>query len=1052
MSGRRRIARFAFALACAVVTSVVHPSSPSAAATANWVPQTGHAGPVNRVRWSDDGLELLSAGLDGSVCAWDPGPYGDGLLVRRWSAHRGPANDAAWVGASHRVASVGADRRLWLAATGTADSTSVRVDDGTPGVIAPLASGAFALAGTDSIVELRDAGDGHVLARWSCGARRLVALAADGTDRLVGLGADGVVREYDPTSGTRSFVGRGTPGRAAFDVATRTRAIAWIAADDTVRGVRPPTDGGGAEWSLVVPGVTRLVLSPDGRRLATCGAGDTLVVWDLLLRRRVVVLGRADAPRLALAFDPDGRRLATGDARGAIVVWDLDDPDSRIRCQGRLPRPRRLAVVGSSLFVLGEDEATLERWDLVHPSGPVPLSGVPAGPLALAVATRGDRVAAGTRDGSLALWASASDAAPRVVRAHADWVADLAFDRSGTRVLSAGYDDRVRWTDARSGEPLATWRTEAPRAVAILDDSVGVVGGARGALRVVALRNGATRATPTTGGAAIVSLVCEPGGRAFIAGGLDGVVVEWCRRGDGWSRGRSWSTGGATLAQLAIDAGGSRLAMVTTDGGVFGADLGRATGEARRMASRIDGARTCAFGAEGRVLFVGSESGTVTAIDPERSRVVATLASDGRDAWTVATPEGWFDGEIGRDGDVLALERGDSGVGTRLAEALGLRRAGLLGVLCRGETVRAPGALPVPEPAAAAGILVAAASDSASAEIRVDAAIGLGAGDSVRVLQDGRAVGTLRAGALALTVPLAPGPNHFEGVLARGTGEVAVKRATVDGARRDGSGVDLYVLAIGIDAYRRPGLRLSRARDDARAIGRFFERRAAPLPFRRVIARVLVDGEATRANVLAALDECRQRARVQDAVLVFFAGHGMGTGAGSRADYAMLMQDAELGADGTPRAGVVGCQDLTAALRSILARKQLVILDACESGLANPFGAAFLARGASPLQVVKDLARAEGQYLIAASGRDQQAYEVPGLPHSLLTEALLSGLGEDGVPRAATEDGLVTVDGLLAYLRSEVPKLMTRYLPGRIQEPYSLARAQGRFTLLVTPR
>ena len=96
------------------------------------------------------------------------------------------------------------------------------------------------------------------------------------------------------------------------------------------------------------------------------------------------MLGRADAPRLALAFDPDGRRLATGDARGAIVVWDLDDPDAPIRCQGRLPRPRRVVVEGTSLFVLGEDEATLERWDLERSPGPVPVRGAPSGPLALA--------------------------------------------------------------------------------------------------------------------------------------------------------------------------------------------------------------------------------------------------------------------------------------------------------------------------------------------------------------------------------------------------------------------------------------------------------------------------------------------------------------------------------------------------------------------------------------------------------------------------------------------------------------------------------------------
>jgi uncharacterized caspase-like protein len=84
------------------------------------------------------------------------------------------------------------------------------------------------------------------------------------------------------------------------------------------------------------------------------------------------------------------------------------------------------------------------------------------------------------------------------------------------------------------------------------------------------------------------------------------------------------------------------------------------------------------------------------------------------------------------------------------------------------------------------------------------------------------------------------------------------------------------------------------------------------------------------------------------------------------------------------------------------------------------------------------LARANGVRLIAASTKQQYAYEVPELGHGVLTYALLSGLGEKGPPQApTTPEGLVTVLALLQYVNQQVPELTEKHHGGQKQYPVS---------------
>ena len=74
------------------------------------------------------------------------------------------------------------------------------------------------------------------------------------------------------------------------------------------------------------------------------------------------------------------------------------------------------------------------------------------------------------------------------------------------------------------------------------------------------------------------------------------------------------------------------------------------------------------------------------------------------------------------------------------------------------------------------------------------------------------------------------------------------------------------------------------------------------------------------------------------------------------------------------------------------------------------------------------MARSSGTFLIAAAREDQYATEIPELGHGVLTYAILTALGDKSKPAAmVNKQGEVTVNSLLQFVSSEVPKLTEKY-------------------------
>ncbi len=243
----------------------------------------------------------------------------------------------------------------------------------------------------------------------------------------------------------------------------------------------------------------------------------------------------------------------------------------------------------------------------------------------------------------------------------------------------------------------------------------------------------------------------------------------------------------------------------------------------------------------------------------------------------------------------------------------------------------------------------------------------------------------------------------------------------------------MHVLAIGIDKYKASGLKLNAAADDAREICATFKERSRGELFREVIARPLLDGEANRKGVLAELERLRKEVKVNDLVVVFFAGHGVKTSKGLY----LLTVEADPKNDDTLQATALSGAELQKHLGG-LPCQVLLLLDACHSGTIKT---GFRSATDDLTRVLTD--DEVGVVVLCAALGHEKAEESTG--HGLFTLAVVEALRQEkGVPFHPVNRQLY-VHHLYSYVADRVSILSSDrqhpyYLPPALVPPFALAQ------------
>ncbi|MBS0659984.1 MAG: protein kinase [Verrucomicrobia bacterium] len=94
--------------------------------------------------------------------------------------------------------------------------------------------------------------------------------------------------------------------------------------------------------------------TPDGRRLVTGSADDTVRIWDLATGGAGQLIGWHQEGATSVAFSPDGRLLATGQGGGGLVrIWRLPTAPTRWELPESGPARAKLSADGASVLLGG---------------------------------------------------------------------------------------------------------------------------------------------------------------------------------------------------------------------------------------------------------------------------------------------------------------------------------------------------------------------------------------------------------------------------------------------------------------------------------------------------------------------------------------------------------------------------------------------------------------------------------------------------------------------------------------------------------------------------
>ncbi len=249
----------------------------------------------------------------------------------------------------------------------------------------------------------------------------------------------------------------------------------------------------------------------------------------------------------------------------------------------------------------------------------------------------------------------------------------------------------------------------------------------------------------------------------------------------------------------------------------------------------------------------------------------------------------------------------------------------------------------------------------------------------------------------------------------------------------------LYALIVGTSNYRGDQLDLNYAAKDAEDMASALKLGGSKLFGKQYVNIHLLTTnqietlQPNKQNINRSIQEIASKIGPNDILLLYFSGHGVNYNDGTSKFYYLTkdvatgdLKDQEIRNQYT-----ISTDDITQWLKSIPAQKQVLILDACNSGEAVD-DLLSLSKNVSSEQIkafdrMKDRT---GLFIITGSAANKASYEASKYGQSLLTYSLLNGLN---IVSEKNDHNLVDLIQWLTHSKEKVPELASSI--GGVQQP-----------------
>jgi WD40 repeat protein len=1002
------------------------------------VVQTGHTGRVRSVAFSPDGKTLASGSFDNTVKLWD---MATGTQLRSLEGHSNTVVSVAFSPDGKTLASSSNTTKLWDVATGA----QLRSLDGHSVAVAAVAFSP----------------DGNILASGGLNTIQLWNVAT------------GVqLRSINADAGLVASVAFSPDGKTLAS-GSQYQVSLW----DVATGAQRPL---GAHGEVV----KSVAFSPDGKTL-TSGSYNLIELWDVATRKRLHSL-RHSITVASVAFSPDGKTFATGASDGEVELWDLATGARLSSTDGHKPASEVSTVAfshdGKTLASGTFDKIKL--WDVATGSQLRSLDSRSHWVTSVAFSPDGKTLASGTFD-QVKLWDMATGAPPRStndgggsvafspngktlaggssatiklqdvatatqlrsLNRDANWVSTVAFSPDGKILASATSSTVTLWDVATGTQLRSLLHSNTVYAFAFSPDGKTLASAISGTLTLWNVATGTLRSL-WHGTGSVYSLAFSPNGKTLAGSGSDQVKLWDVATG---TQLRSLRHSGV-VDTVAFSPDGKTLVSGSDDNTVklwdvaTGAPLRSLDGHSSKVSS-------VAFSRDGKTLASGSWDGKTKLWDIKSGQELASLIALDKTDWAVVAPDGLFDGSPGAWNKIIwRAQQNTFDFVPVEAYFADFYYPGLLADIFAGRRPKAPKDISQKDRRQPQVKLKLADNQAApdksvtSRTVQVEIEVAeapkdkdhqtVSGAQDVRLFRNGSLVKVWRSdvlkgkqsASLKTSVPIVARENRltayaFNRDNVKST-DVTLVVTGADSLKRKGTA---HVLAIGVNEYANPQYNLKYAVADAQGFADEVKRQQERLAhYGRVAPIPLLDKEATKANILRALSELTAKAQPEDAVIVYFAGHGTA----HRNQFYLIPHDLGYagGRDALTQTGLeailshgISDRELERAFERVDAGHILLVIDACNSGQA--LEAEEKRRGPMNSKGLAQLAYEKGMYILTAAQSYQAAIGSGRLGHGYLTYALVEeGLktpAADGEPK----DGQVLLREWLNYATERVPRM-----------------------------
>jgi WD40 repeat protein/uncharacterized caspase-like protein len=986
----------------------------------------GHSGPVTALAFSSDEQMLASGDGGGAIKLWDA-KTGEGLSL---IAEANNFKDGPGVGAL----AFSSDQKLLAAALVVTEDITKNPNPKSQTKIGiwDLSSGrqVQTLSGLDMRVDtlvfspdgkmLASGGGSKTITLWDVASAKVSATFTGKTDVV------NVIRFS--TDGTEITSGNWGISLTAWKVSTGmlVREIPGSPKLQSYQLLLPVFFHTGPIFNYAVD---RFALLPGNRFEVSSGSSyslGTVVVREWPSLKTVREFKQDNNTATSLAFSSSGRLVASGNSSGDIRIWDVDSGVELATIkEGFSTEIITMSVDNKLLAQVSGEGQTIRLWDTANETTVKELTGHTAEINTLAFSPDSKILASGSDDATIRLW-DLQNGEVRVINAHDEHsgVGAIVFHPSGRMLASVAYNIDYEGENDPDNT-IKLWKTyDGSQVAAISDPSIPL------------------------------SLSFSPDGQKLAVGNYDGTVLVFETSSQKPIKSLKSTGKIVSLAFLTADMIQSLgLSQDDTTGqfDFWNVSTGQLTKTFTINENTTDIKENIAVGSFMPFLAISEQFYAMPVkgngislfkrlaleLDPFNQKELATLYLLEDNNWLVVTPDGLFDGTPAAWSRASWLFNGNMLDHVPVESFFNeFFHPGLLTDILAGKRPAAPANIANKDRRQAQlRLSLAAPVTTRDVTVKLEVSQAPAGARDIRLFRNGSLVKVWRGDllkdrssvVLEATLPIVAGENKLTAYAFNNdnikSADVSLTITGADSLKRKGV---IYILSVGVNEYENNKFNLRYAVADAQSFAAEIKTRQTTLNnYGSVELIQLNDRDATRAGILKSLTELTTKARPEDAVIVYFAGHGTAQenrfylvphdlGSPTETSYQTILDHS------------ISDEDLGRVFEGMDAGQTALVIDACNSGQA--LESEEKRRGPMNSKGLAQLAYEKGMYILTAAQSYQAAKETSRLGHGYLTYALVEEGLKTNIADIEPKDGRVLLREWLKYATARVPQLQQQQL------------------------